>query len=87
MKDKEISTSLVAVIVASAIVGIILSGLIIKGPSPTSAPLVPAIPASFPDVKNDSAYNNFLNTNALDLTQLVNINGTRNNSPFNSTGP
>lgn len=78
---------MVAVIVVASVLGILLAGLIIKGPTPTTATSVSSIPSSFPDVKNDTTYSNFLNTNALDPTQSVSIGGSQNNSPFNPVGP
>jgi hypothetical protein len=46
---------------------------------------VPEIPATFPDVKNDTTYKNFLNPNALDPTQALQLGNSSNQTPFNST--
>jgi hypothetical protein len=45
-------------------------------------PVVEKIPSSLPDVKNDSNYNSFINSNALDPTQPVQIGNTQNKNPF-----
>lgn len=85
MKNKEVSSTLVLVILGAAILGIIISSMIIKGPKHSTIATVPAIPANFPDVKNDSTYSSFLNQKALDPTQVVSVGGSQNNSPFNGT--
>lgn len=83
--DKNSSLFLLAGVVA-LIVGFMLSSALIHSPQTGSIKVndVPAIPASFPDVKHDTTYSNYLNTNALDPTQAIQL-GNSNSSPFNSS--
>lgn len=46
------------------------------------APVVEKIDATFPDVVNDTNYNSFLNAQALDPTQPVQIGNNQNNQLF-----
>lgn len=83
MKRREIiligASAVIAAIVALAVSSLVFNAL--SGRS--KAPVVEAINPNFPDVKNDSAYNLFLNRNALDPTQPIQIGNTKNTSPFN----
>jgi hypothetical protein len=76
---------LIIVAVVSAIGAFILSSVLISSPKhhELKAPVVTPITSTFPDVKNDPAYNSFLNSNALDATQPVTVGNTQNNQPFN----
>lgn len=82
--DKDNSMFLLAGLVA-VIVGFILSAALVHSPKTGSVKveLVPSIPASFPDVKNDPTYSNFMNPQALDPTQAIQL-GSSNTTPFNS---
>lgn len=84
--DKDNSMFLLAGVVA-LIIGFIASAALVHAPKTGSVKVVnvPAIPASFPDVKNDPTYSNFLNPKALDPTQAIQL-GNSNTTPFNSSG-
>lgn len=82
---KEIPSALVISILGALFIGFLLSSLLVKGAKPVNVTSVPAISSSFPDVKNDSNYNSFLNTNALDPTQVVPVGNSQNNSPFSQS--
>jgi hypothetical protein len=73
------------VAVVSAIFSLILTSILFSGPKNRSekVPVSQAITATFPDVKNDPAYNTFFNTNALDPAQPVSVGNAQNNQPFN----
>lgn len=73
--------------VAAAIISYVISGMVFKVPNnrSTSVPTVDVIPTSMPDIKNDPAYNFFLNKNAVDLTQPVQIGNSQNTAPFNGS--
>lgn len=73
MNKKDITTLIVAGSI-SAVMAFVISGVIFS-PKKYSAevPTVEAINSSFPDVKNDTKYSNFLNPDKLDLTVPVEI--------------
>ena len=87
-KDKDNSVFMLAG-VAAVIVGFIAASMFVHAPKKGSlkVDVVPAIPASFPDVKNDSTYSNYLNNKALDPTQAIQLGNSSNETPFNSAGP
>jgi len=87
MKKIDLPPSQIAVIVLALLLGLVLSGMVIKGPKPGSltATKVNAIPSSFPDVKNNPGYSFYLNSSALDPTQAIRIGNSQNNSPFNGS--
>lgn len=70
-----------------ALISIVLANIIFKSPASRSSdvPVVQSISSSFPDVKNDPAYKSFLNDQALDPTQQIQIGNGQNSTPFNST--
>lgn len=70
----------------AAIFSIILSDLLFSSPkkNPVKVPDVTAISSNFPDVKNEQAYKQIFNSNALDPTQLIQIGNTNNQAPFQS---
>jgi hypothetical protein len=80
-KDKW---TLIIVAVLTFFISFLVAKSIFNSPAKHSlkAPTVESIPASFPDVKNDSNYNTFLNNKALDPTQPVQIGNTQNQNPF-----
>ena len=85
MKTKNSKPALIAVAIVTAIISLIISSALFNSPAKHNlkAPVVQAMPSSFPDVKNDPAYNTFLNEKALDATQPIHIGNSQNNSPFN----
>lgn len=88
MKRKDLLT-LVGVAVFTAVFSVVLASIIFA-PKKLSmqVPVIDKINATFPDVQNDPAYNSFLNNNALDLTQPVQIGpNNQNQVPFSSTSP
>lgn len=87
MQRKEIITISIAGI-AAAIISFVIAGKIFDSPNKhtSTAPAPSAITTTFPDTKNDPNYNFFLNSNALDPTQPIQIGNSQNNTPFNGTG-
>ncbi|HVX58888.1 MAG TPA: hypothetical protein VG964_04140 [Candidatus Saccharimonadales bacterium] len=83
--DKDNSMFLLGGVVA-VIIGFIASSMFVHAPKTGSIKVdkVPAIPANFPDVKNDTTYSNFLNNKAIDPTQSIQL-GNSNTTPFNSS--
>lgn len=79
---------IIGVGVLAGIMSLIISGLLFNAPAKrsTQVPTVQPINAAFPDIKNDPAYQAFLNNTALDPTQPIHIGNGQNNTPFqNST--
>lgn len=68
----------------AAIFSFVLSGIIFGSPkkNPITVPVVNKISSDFPAVQNDTKYNSFFNDKALDPTQLINIQGNNNPTPF-----
>lgn len=67
----------------AALISFFVAGAIFSSKSySTKVPTIQAIDGTFPDVKNDPAYNSFLNPNGLDLTVPVQIGGPQNSDPF-----
>lgn len=87
MRQKDLKT-IIAAAVATAIISFILAGVLFTSPKQRTSkvPVVQKINSTFPDVQNDSDYNSFLNSSALDPTQPVHISGNHNTTPFGS-GP
>ena len=82
MKRKEI-TVLVVVAVISGVVALVVSGFIFTGPNKrTKVPEAEAVSSTFPDIKNDPAYQSFFNNRALDPTQPIQIGNSKNTTPF-----
>jgi len=83
MKQKDLTYVFMTAFLV-AIFAYILAGVIFKSPASRSAkvPVVQAIKPSFPDIKNDPAYNSFLNTQAIDPTQNIQIGNNQNSAPF-----
>lgn len=48
----------------------------------TKVPTIDAINSSLPDIKTEASYQSFLNHNALDATQPIQIGNTKNSNPF-----
>ncbi len=73
MKQKD-AFALVMVGAFAAVMSFIISGAIFSPKKySTKVPTAEPIVATFPDVKNDPAYSNFINSNSLDLTVPVKI--------------
>ena len=82
MRQKDIAV-LVLVGVTAAVISFLVAGAIFSPKKYSSkVPVIQKIDPVFPDVKNDSAYNVFLNAQALDPTQPVQIGNSVNNVPF-----
>lgn len=86
IKDKKTLTFLTVAFV-TAVFSFILSGVLFKTP-PHNLKVTTAdkVDTSFPDIKNDPAYNTIFNGNALDPAQPLQIGSTQNTQPFNG-GP
>lgn len=83
MKKSDL-TLLISIAVVAALVSFFVAGMVFNSPSKrTKVPVVQALNPSFPDVKNDPAYQLFLYPGALDPTQPIQIGGTKNDTPFN----
>ncbi|OGL34564.1 hypothetical protein A3F65_02895 [Candidatus Saccharibacteria bacterium RIFCSPHIGHO2_12_FULL_47_16b] len=83
MKRRDVILISSAALIAATI-ALAVSNLVFNAPSSRSqVPVIEKINPNFPDVKNDSAYSSFLNRNALDPTQPIQIGNTKNTSPFN----
>jgi hypothetical protein len=76
---------LVTAAIVAAFISLLLSHLLFNSPEKHNekVPVVQSIVTSFPDIKNDPAYNVIFNSNALDPTQTVQIGGSNNAAPFN----
>lgn len=77
---------LIFIAVSSAVIAWVITGILFKAPANrgAQAPTAPVITSSFPDVKNDPAYKNFLNDQALNPAQPIQIGDSNNSTPFNS---
>jgi hypothetical protein len=85
MNNKNSKPVLIAVAAITVFISFLLSSALFNSPSKHNlkAPVVESISSSFPDIKNDSNYNTFLNENALDATQPVQVGNSQNSAPFN----
>ncbi|MEX2006751.1 MAG: hypothetical protein WD877_01045 [Candidatus Saccharimonadales bacterium] len=83
MKRKDIF-SLVVTAVVTGLISLFITNALFKTPQSRAGqvPQAPVITTIFPDVKNDPAYKAFLNEQALDPTQPIQIGNTNNTSPF-----
>ncbi len=85
MKRRDL-TLIAGAAVFAAIVSFTVSGLVFKTSTKnTSVPTAAILPSSFPDIKNDPTYSNFLNTQALDPAQPVPVGSNKNTAPFNNS--
>ncbi len=68
----------------AALISYVVAGALFNSPSKrsTKVPTINKIDASLPDIKNEAAYQSFLNPNALDATQPIQIGNTKNTNPF-----
>lgn len=85
MGQGDDKAKLIVVAVVTGVISLIFSSMIFSSPKKhnLSAPQVEAIKTNFPDIHNDPAFNTFLNQNALDATQPVQVGNSQNNQPFN----
>lgn len=86
MKRKDMAM-LVVVALITGMISLLITNVIFSVPKDRGAkvPTVDVMPTALPDVKNDPAYKSFLNANALDPTQPVQIGNSQNSTPFNSS--
>ncbi len=84
-QNPESTTKLIVVAAVTALGSFFLTSIIFSSPNKheLKAPTVDSINATFPDIKNDPAYNTILNSNSLDATQPVQVGNSQNNQPFN----
>ena len=71
----------------AAIFSFVISGMLFGNPQKNliKVPVVTPISSSFPSVSTDDNYKPFLNDNALNPTQLIQIGGSSNTTPFNDS--
>jgi hypothetical protein len=83
---KQDQTIIIVIAIISAVISLILASVLFGSPTKRNAtvPIVQTIGTSLPDIKNDSSYNSFLNSNAIDPSQPVQTGSSQNQSPFNS---
>jgi hypothetical protein len=84
MKKNDIAL-IAGVAVVTAIFSLIITSLLFSSPKHRgdNVPVAQPITTTFPDVKNDPDYSSFLNTNALDPAQPVQVGKSQNSQPFN----
>ncbi|HET9850059.1 MAG TPA: hypothetical protein VFP35_00290 [Candidatus Saccharimonadales bacterium] len=83
MKQNDIA-SLIIVAFITAVFSFVVSDLLFGGGHHSSnVPTASSISTTFPDVKNDPAYNSIFNSGALDPAQPVQVGGSQNSQPFN----
>ncbi len=74
---------IITVAIVAALFSFLIAQFIFKPPPrSTTVPQVEVIKASFPDVNHDTTYSSFLNPQALDPTQTIQIGGSQNSNPF-----
>jgi len=85
MKRKDLLV-VVGVGVVAAIIALIISGAVFGSPkkNPIKVPVVNKISSEFPSPKTDENYQKFFNNQANNPTQLIQIGGTSNTTPFNN---
>ncbi len=85
-KKNDNLLKLILVGMVTAVFAWIISGIVFKSPIHSAqAPTAPKVTSSFPDVKNNPAYNSFLNSQALDPTQPIHIGNSSNTTPFSGS--
>ncbi len=78
-------TLLISIASVAALISFFVAESVFNSPSKrTKVPVVQVLNPSFPDVKNDPAYQLFLYPGALDPTQPIQIGNSNNTAPFNS---
>lgn len=88
MKQKELLVIGLTACIA-AVISFIVSGMIFGSPKkhPIKVPVVTPISSSFPSVTTDDNYKSIFNDKAINPTQLIQIGGNNNTTPFNGTSP
>jgi len=79
---------LVLIAIVAGLFSFVVSGALFSSPAKRTAnvPVAQPLSTSFPDVTNDPNYSSFLNPNALDPTQPIQIGtGQQNTTPFNQS--
>lgn len=86
MKNKEMLI-IIGVAFVAGIFSIVLSGLLFGSPqkNPIKVPVVTKIDPVFPTVQSDDNYKKVFNDKALNPTQLIEIGGNDNKTPFQSS--
>jgi hypothetical protein len=86
MKKNDILL-IVGVAFVTGIFSLILSTVLFGGQKKHTekVPISQTIKTTFPDVQNDPSYNSFLNANALDPAQPIQVGNSQNNQPFNGS--
>lgn len=82
MKRKDLFTLIFVALISGLISLVVSNSFFGASKGKKSSPVVEKIEPAFPDVANDSDYNNFLNNRALDPTQPVKIGDNQNTKPF-----
>jgi hypothetical protein len=72
----------------AALISFVASSAIFGSPkkNPVKVPVVQPISSSFPSPQTDDNYKKFFNENALNPTQLIQIGGNNNKTPFQGGG-
>lgn len=83
MKRKDIIMIALAALIGAFISMLVSTMIFNSQANKVKVPVVDKISSTFPDVNNDTTYNRFLNHNALDPTQPIQIGSSSNSSPFN----
>lgn len=84
MKRKDILL-IIGVAFITGLISLVLSGIFFNPPKKDSkVPLVDSLTTTLPDIKNDPSYSSFLNDQALNPAQPVQIGPAGNTVPFNS---
>jgi hypothetical protein len=83
MKQKDIMV-LATIVIVAAVFSIIVAGKVFNSSDKhkLTAPEVSSIDSSFPNIRDEPAYNTVFNDNAIDPTQLIKIGTSQNDTPF-----
>jgi hypothetical protein len=86
MKRKELMIVALTAFIA-AIFSIVISGVIFGSPkkNPIKVPVVDKISSEFASPQTDDQYKTFFNNKALNPTQLIQIGGSNNSTPFQTS--
>ena len=84
MKQKDIITLVLIASITAVFAGVVSMLLFSPPKHDATAPAVPVISNSMPDIANDPDYNTIFNEKALDPSQPIEIGGNQNQTPFKS---
>jgi len=84
MKQKDIITLVLIASITAVFAGVVSTLLFSPPKHDATAPSVPVISNSMPDIANDPDYNTIFNEKALDPSQPIEIGGNQNQTPFKS---